>query len=79
MRQCCANPFGPECLLCASVVCMDCDDATDAYDHDGVPHKCHRMCAGKAQDWLDELASTTDEDDAADRPDTRSDESDAAS
>lgn len=77
MRQCCADPFGPECIECGGMVCMDCD-ATDAYDHDGVPHKCHRECVAKAQDWLDAL-TTTDDDDDDDHQDTRSDESDAAS
>ena len=32
---------------------MACDDATDVYDRDGAPHKCHRACAGKAQDGAD--------------------------
>ena len=45
------------------MVCMDCDDATDAYDCDGAPHKCHRKCAAKAQDWLDALTTTDDVDD----------------
>lgn len=78
MNRCCGDPFGPECIECGRVVCMDCDDATDAYDRDGAPHKCHRRCAGKAQDWLD-TQITTDNDDDDDRPDTQSGESGAAS
>ena len=53
MNRCCGDPLGPECIECGRVVCMAYDDATDVYDRDGAPHKCHRACAGKAQDGAD--------------------------
>ena len=57
MDRCCGDPLGPECIECGRVVCMACDDATDVYDRDGAPHKCHRACAGKAQDGADKASA----------------------
>ena len=57
MNRCCRDPLGPECIECGLVVCMACDDATDVYDRDGAPHKCHRACAGKAQDGADKASA----------------------
>ena len=68
----CVHPFGPECIFCKHVVCMDCDDVTDVYDINSTVHKCHLKCADKAQDMLDQ--ATIEEDVDEDHPDTQSDE-----
>ena len=52
----CDACYGPSCFECGLLVCMDCDDASDAYDGEGTPHKCHRACVGAAQDRLDDEA-----------------------